>query len=108
MTTGEIWRAGEESVEKYADNISRELLDGLIGLRKKDIRRRLTDDGYRDSWDRMKRTLDVLEKAESMPFYDNILKQTKERLLKDMRQVAESANISLTNAEYFGFSGRLR
>ena len=89
MTTGEIWRVGEESVEKYADNISRELLGSLIELRKRDIRRRLNDANYSDSWDKMKRTLDVLEKAESMDFYNNILKRTKERLLKDMRQVAE-------------------
>ena len=55
----------------------------------------------------MKKKLSMFEQPYSHEFYNRLIQQIVKEILTAMQSKIESAQINLTNAEYFNLTGRL-
>lgn len=108
MTVGEIMMIGENVGKKHVDEIAEQIVKDMIAARMAVYKRRLHEADYKSFHKGIREKISILEKAESMDFYKVLVNETRNRMINYFRQVADNTNIDLSNAEYFGFTGRLR
>lgn len=112
MTVGEIMKIGEEIGKEYVDEIAHKMVKSMIHARKCQLERKLRDNQYKDRHKQMKSTLDILmtleNKGQSEAAYNALFNETRNNLIVSFRKSAEDVSLNLSNAEYFGFTGRLR
>ena len=108
MTVGETMLIGENVGKKYVDEIAEQIVKDMIAARISVYKKRLHDASYKNFQKGIREKISILEKAETMEFYKVLVNETRNRLINDFRKAADNANTDYLNAEYFGFSGRLR
>ena len=108
MTVGEVMMIGENAGKKYVDEIAEQIVKDMIAARISVYKRHLHDTSYKDSHKKIRKNISILEKAETREFYKVLVNETRNRLINHFRQVAENMHTNLINAEYFGYTGRLR
>jgi len=108
MTVGEIMMIGENIGKKYADEIASQIVKEMIAGHVAELKKKIEDDRYSRSHKQIREKITILEKAEGTEFYQALVKETRNRLMNHFRNEAENMKTDLNNAEYFGYSGRLR
>ena len=108
MTIGEVMMIGVKVGEKYVDEMAEQMVKNLIDARLSVCKRRLHDARYKDSHKKIRDKVSILEKAETMDFYKVLVDKTRNGLIDHFKQTANNVDLDLINAEYFGFTGRLK
>ena len=108
MTVGEVMMVGEYVGKKYVDEITEQIVKNMIAEKISNYRKRLHGASYKNYQKSIREKISILEKAESMDFYKVLVNETRNRLINQFRKVADNMHTDLNNAEYFGFTGRLR
>lgn len=108
MTVGEIMMVGENIGKKYVDEISSQMVKEMIAGRLGELKEKLEDTRYSSSHKQIREKISILEKAEGTEFHQALVNENRNRLMNHFRNAAENMNTDLNNAEYFGYSGRLR
>ena len=108
MTIGEVMMIGVKAGQKYVDEIAEQMVKNLIDARISVCKKRLHDASYKNSHKNLRNKISILEKAENMDFYKVLVDKTRNRLIVQFKQTANDVNLELINAEYFGFTGRLK
>ena len=109
MTIGEIHKVGQHIGQNYIPVIAEKMVQTFINNRKIKVKEYLSEQNLpKEEMKKYNNVLKNLEQAENLEYYKVLVNTVQESLYKSFESIADETNIKLINAEYFGFTGRLR
>ena len=107
MTIAEIKQISNSICTPHVEKMAKEIIDALLAHRIIELKQRIAQTDNPVWKADMKKKLSMFEQPYSHEFYNRLIQQTVKEILTAMQSKIESAQINLTNAEYFNLTGRL-
>lgn len=108
MTTKERQEMTLQVEEKHISQLIKSLMDAFVEKRIEELSTQFEVSDDLNDRNGISEKLSVLKKANEQKFYQEIQQQAEKLLRSSLLNVGEWVSLNLNNAEFFGFSGRLR
>ena len=108
MTTKERQEITLQVERKHIYQLIKSLMDAFIEKRIEELSFHFDISDDQNERNEIHKKISILKKAEEQKFYQEIQQQAEKSLRSSLLNIGEWISLSLNNAEFFGFSGRLR